>query len=64
MSANIRLINAEGVVNCSLLLGKSRVALLKFKSIPQLELAAATLSVKVSRMIREEKDLHINDEIL
>ena len=64
MSAYIRLINAEGVVHCSLLLGKSQVAPLKFISIPQLELTAATLCVKVSRMIREETDVHINDENL
>ena len=63
MSAYIRLINAEGVVHCSLLLGKSQVAPLKFISIPRLKLTAATLSVKISRMIREEIDVHINDEI-
>ena len=63
MSAYIRLVNAEGVVHCSLLLGKSRVAPLRFISIPRLELTAATLSVKISRMIREEIDVHINDEI-
>ena len=38
MSAYIRLVNAEGVVHYSLLLGKSQVAPLKFISIPQLEL--------------------------
>ena len=61
MSAYIRLINAEDVIHCSLLLGKSRVALLKFISIPRLELTAATISVKVSRVIRE--DVYINDEM-
>ena len=63
MSAYIRLVNVEGVVHCSLLLGKSRVATLKFISIHRLELTAATLSVKLSRMMREEIDVHINDEI-
>ena len=59
MSAYIRLVNAEGVAHCSLLLGKSQVAPLKFIFIPWLELTAATLSVKVSRMIREEINFHI-----
>ena len=63
MSAYIRLVNAECILHCSLLLRKSQVPPLKFISIPQLELTAATLSVKVSRMIREETDVHINDEI-
>ena len=42
---------------------KSQVVPLRFISIPQLELTAATLSVKVSRLISEEIDVHINDEI-
>ena len=63
MSAYIRLVNAEGIAHCLLLLGKSQVASLKLISIPKLEPTAATLSVKVSRMIREEIDVHINDEI-
>ena len=44
-------------------IGKSQVVPLRFISIPQLELTAATLSVKVSRLISEEIDVHINDEI-
>ena len=63
MSAYIRLVNAGGEVDCSLLLEKSQVAPVKFIYILPLELAAATLSVKVSRMMREEKDVHINDKI-
>ena len=63
MSAYIRLVNAEGIAHCLLLLGKSQVASLKLISIPKLEPTAATLSVKVSRKIREEIDVHINDEI-
>ena len=64
MSAYIRLVIAEGLVHCFLPLEKSQVAPLKFISIPQLQLKAATLCVKVSRMIREETDVHINDENL
>ena len=37
----IRYINEDGLIHCSLLLGKSRVSLKKFISIPRLELTAA-----------------------
>ena len=63
MSAYIRLVNVEGVVHCSLLLGKSQIATLKFISISRLQLTTASLSAQVSRMIREEIDVHINYEI-
>ena len=62
MSAYTGLVIAEGVVHCSLLLGKSWVAPLKSTSIPWLELTPPTLSVKVSMMIREEIDNQINDK--
>ena len=41
-SSYIRLLNQSGPVHCTLLIGKSRVAHLKFVSIPRLELTAAT----------------------
>ena len=63
MSAYIILFNAEGVANFSLLLRKSGVAPRKFISIHRLELTASTLSAKVSRIIREEVDVHTHDEI-
>ena len=63
MSTYISLVHAEGVLHCSLLLGKSRVARLKFISIPRLELIVAALSVEVSRMTRKEIDVHIDNEI-
>ena len=50
-------------VHCTLLIGKSRVAPLKFFSIPRLELTAATLSVKISTMLKNELDIHVDDEI-
>ena len=43
-------------------MGKSRVALLKFVSIPGLELTAATLSVKISKLIRVELQYNIDKE--
>ena len=36
-------------INCSLLTGKSRMVLVKYTSIPWLELTAATLSIKMSK---------------
>ena len=45
----IRLVNDEGKIHCSLLVGKSRVTPKKFLSIPRLELTAAVLSVKIGK---------------
>ena len=44
----------------SIVMGKVRVAPLKFISIPRLELTAATLSVKISNLIREELQYSID----
>ena len=59
----IRLLNQRDQVHCTLLIGKSRVAPLKFVSVPRLELTAATLSVKISKMLKNELDIHVDDEI-
>ena len=54
----IRLVNDEGKIHCSLLVGKSRVTPKKFLSIPRLELTAAVLSVKMACLIiRKESNL-------
>jgi ribonuclease HI len=55
----LRLEDVEGKVHCSLIMGKSRVAPLKTMTVPRLELAAATLAVKVDKQIRQELDLPI-----
>ena len=62
-SSYIRLLNQSGQVHCTLLIGISRVAHLKSVSIPRLELTAATLSVKISKMLKNELDIHVDDEI-
>ena len=41
-------------INCSLVIGKSRVTPLKFVSVPRLEFTAAALSVKVFLLLKKE----------
>ena len=47
----LRLVNNQGVIHCVLLIGKVRVSPLKYVSIPRLEPAAATLSVKIALLL-------------
>ena len=49
-------------IQCSLIMGKAKVAPKKFVSIPKLELVAAVLSVKTSNMIKKELQLQQLDE--
>ena len=58
----LRLVNNQGVIQCVLLIGKARVSPLKYVSIPRLELVAATLSVKIALLLREELGIEINKE--
>lgn len=50
----LRLINQHDQVHCSFVVGKTRVTPLKHKTIPRLELAAATISAKMSEFVRNE----------
>ena len=59
----LRMVNDLEEVHCSLIFGKSRVTPVKYVSIPRLEITAATLSVKTSKMLREELDIHISSEM-
>ena len=58
----LRLVDTENKINCVFVMGKSRVPPFKFVCIPRLELIAATLSVKMSKLIREELQYSINKE--
>ena len=53
----LRQVDEQGRVSCSFVIGKSRVAPTKIVTIPRLELAAAVLSVKMSKFLGAEMDL-------
>jgi len=50
----LRLIDVDGNVHCSLVIGKSRVCPIKAVTIPRLELSAAVLSTEVGSMMNDE----------
>ncbi|XP_032798702.1 uncharacterized protein LOC116935517 [Daphnia magna] len=52
-----RFIYRNGTANTRLLISKSRVAPLKFMTIPHLELNAAVLAARLTAQVREEHDL-------
>lgn len=47
--------------SCMFMMGKSRVAPLKQVTIPRMELTAATIAVKMDRMLRQELQIHLLD---
>ena len=49
--------NEDGKVHCFLLTCKSRVTLLNFASISQLELDASILSLKISQQLKQELEI-------
>ena len=52
----LRLVNEEGQVSCSFVMGKARVVPLRPMTIPRLELAAALMSVKIAAFLDQELD--------
>ena len=59
----LRAVDEKGRVHCSLVMGKARVAPLKYITIPRMEVVAVTLSVKISVMLRKEFQIPITREI-
>ena len=59
----LRIVDTDGNIDCSFVVGKSRLAPLKGITIPRLELSAAVVSVKLDNMIRRELDLPIKASI-
>ena len=58
----IRTVNEEGKIYCNLVMAKSRVAPLKFVSIPRLELTAAAIGTKIAKQLKDELDIKIHEE--
>ena len=58
----VRLVDSNDVINCTLVVGKSRVAPIKPTSTPRLELSAAVLNVHVANIVRRELDYKIDFE--
>ena len=57
------MVNDLEEVQCSLIFGKSRVTLVNYVSIQRHRLTAVTLSVKISKILREELDIYISSEV-
>ena len=57
--AYLRLEDTNEQIHCAFVMGKARLAPLREISIPRLELTAAVISVRLSKIIQEELDLEI-----
>lgn len=55
--------NEQNQKHCSLLMGKSRVSPLKQITIPRLELTAATIAVKVDKILRQELQIPLQQSV-
>ena len=59
----VRAVDAQGRVSCRLLMAKSRLAPMKPMTIPRLELQAATLAVKMDKLICGELKLTLQQSL-
>ena len=56
----LRLVKESGQIHCTFVMSKSRVVPLKRITIPRLELSAATVSVRLDKMIKQELELAVD----
>ena len=54
----MKLVDQKGMIHCGLVMAKSRITSIKFVSIPRLELAAVSLSIKGLVILRKELTIH------
>lgn len=59
----LRMTNTEDKVQCSFVIGKSRVAPLKKVTVPRLELTAATVAVRTNKMLKDELKMKIDRSV-
>lgn len=57
------LTNEHDQKSCSFVMAKSRVAPLKQITVPRMELTAATVSVKMDRMLKQELDMQLEESL-
>jgi len=60
VAAYIRMVNENDQIHCALIYARSRVAPLKYVSIPRMELTASVLAARTSSMLKKELDMKIN----
>ena len=59
----LRSINNQGEIHCSFVLGIARLWPMKPMTIPRLELSAATVAVRLDRLIKRELEIHIDKSV-
>lgn len=59
----LRLTDSYGKISCTLLTSKSRVVPLKQITIPRLELSAASIAIRLEKMMKRELELPIDDSV-
>lgn len=55
--------NERNQVSCTFMIGKARVAPLKQPTIPRIELTAATVAVKMDKLLRKELQLDLVNSV-